>query len=135
MYRKRSGVDRKVALVLVIMMLASAGCVGGLTRQDTIILSGETLKASDKQYDRVRAGFVDGCKAEPRQIPESECSAFRDFGQKWHKTFPLAVDLWLIAKDASDKATLDGAGKVITGLLADLSKFALRLLALASGGK
>lgn len=134
MYRKRSGVDRRVALVLMILMLVSAGCAG-MTRQDTIIISGETLKASDKQYDRVRVGFVDGCKTEPRQIPESECKAFRDFGQKWHKTFPLAVDLWLIAKDASDKATLDGAAKVIADLVAELSKFALKLLALASGGK
>lgn len=129
------GYGRRLAVVVLMLAVVGAGCS---TTKDVLIVSGETLKASDKQFRIVAAAYVDGCKAVPRQIPEPECATFRTFGQQWNKGFPLAADLWLVAKDAGDSASVSAVSKVISDLVTELTKFTLKVLAMvapAAGGK
>jgi len=116
------------AILVLAVVVALNGCAQ-FTRQDALIVSGESLKAADKEFRVVDAAYVSSCGKVPRQPSDAECTAFRDFGRKWIQAFPMAADLWLAAKEANDTATVAGAARAITALVAELSTWAIKMLA------
>jgi hypothetical protein len=120
-------VRKSAAIVLAVLILAT-GCV---SVGRSLVISGESLKAIGNEFLLVADVYVKGCA--DKTITLEQCEAFRDFGQKFQKAYPLAVDLWGVARSADDVATIKKTEDVIRSLAAGLSSFAIQVLTV--GGK
>lgn len=119
--QRQYGGGSTIAVVLI-LAVALAACSATKSLQVT----GETLKASGKQFRSVAAVYVDGCKV--GRIAKDRCDQFRAFGDEFKRSFPLAVELWLIAKDANDRAATAKASEVIQQVVAQLSMFTIEAM-------
>lgn len=119
---------RKSVSVILVMLILVTGCV---SVGRSLVISGESLKAIGNEFLLVADVYVRGCA--DKTIAVDQCAAFRDFGQKFQRAYPLAVDLWGVARNANDVATVKKTEDVIRSLAADLSSFASQVL--TTGGK
>lgn len=108
-----------------------AGC-STLGFGKTLIVTGETLKGVGSQFTVVAATYKQGCDV-TKAIAQSQCQAFRSFGQHFQKSYPLTVQLWEAARSANDKAMQDKVEEVIVDLATALTQFAVAVI--PTGGK
>lgn len=121
------------AAALALVLLALVGC-GSVPRK--LEVSGVALKAAGQQFRAVAGAYVHGCDVTvPPTLSWEACDRFRAFGERFQVGFPLAVDLWAIAKDANDRASEQGAAAAIGRLVAELGLFSADVLAVYTGGK
>lgn len=122
----------KITCILVVALTLVA-C--GASTHKALMTSGETLKASGQQFQTVAAAYVTGCKA--GTILPGQCAQFRAFGLQFERAFPLAVELWTIAAEANDRASVTKAQDMIAGLVGQLSLFTVQVLGayVPAGGK
>ncbi len=118
---------RCVSLLLLLSLILLVGCA---SIGQSLVVSGESLKAVGNEFIAVADVYVRGCAAQT--ISLSQCVAFRDFGEKFKVAYPMAIQLWGVARNANDVATAKKAEDVIKSLMTDLSVFASQVL---TGGK
>ena len=109
-------------LILGLALLIT-GCAG-TTR--AIEVTGDTLKAAGEGYLSVEQAFYTGCTN--RTLPPAQCAAFNDFGAKFKKDYPRAVQLWHIARAANDTASQKKARDTVLQLSTALSTFAAQVI-------
>jgi len=110
--------------LLAAVLVLAVGCAS--THQG-LMGSGTALKAVGQQWLTVNEGFVKGCAPSAPTVPKAQCDAARDFGVKFKKAYPLAVQLFDTAVNANDAAMAADAKSVIRGLSVDLVKFGLQV--------
>lgn len=110
------------ALGLAVLLLG-ATC----NTQQALLGSGTALKGVGQQWLAVNEAFVKACVPSAPKLPKASCDQARDFGVKFKKSYPLAIDLFDTAVNANDTAMAGDAKNVIRGLSRDLVKFGLQV--------
>lgn len=120
-----------------ILVLALALLIGGcaaMSREQALVVTGESLKAVGTEFVDVAGMYKNGCDV-TKVIKPADCQAFRVFGEKFQRSYPVAVKLWESARTANDSATQSETEKVVRQLAADLSAFAVLMIQAYGGGK
>jgi hypothetical protein len=103
----------------LVLLLLLAGCALGGLFGKSLIVTGETLDATGKQFVAVGATYKKGCDVD-KSIPQKQCLSFKTFGEKFQKTFPLSVQLWEAARASNDKVMQGEVEDIIKGLSSEL---------------
>ena len=114
---------RRASPLLLALVLLLAGC-GMMTRQTTLLATGEALRGLGEEFRHVADIYTTSCEA--KKIPVASCSDFRTFGLRFQKTYPLAIGLWEAARKANDRAAQRRVAVVLEGLAEDLSRLAIQ---------
>lgn len=115
--------------IVSLVLLSTAACGNAL------LVTGETLKATGKQFRAVAGAYFDGCDPAKRTMPVEDCNNFTRFGQDFERGFPLAVELWTLAKESRDKSLTAKVEEVVVDLAGKLSVFAVKILNAVTGAK
>lgn len=114
----------RIPLVLALAVLVlGATC----TTQQSLMGSGTALKAVGQQWLAVNGAFVKACVPSAPKLSKATCDDARSFGDKFKKSYPLAIQLFETAVNANDTAMAADAKSVVRGLSVDLVKFGLQV--------
>lgn len=114
---------RRLLTLCAAVLLLGATC----NTQQALLGSGTALKGVGQQWLAVNDAFVKACVPSAPKLPKTSCDQARDFGAKFKKSYPLALDLYETAVNAQDTAMAGDAKNVIRGLSRDLVKFGLEV--------
>ena len=119
-------------ILVLVLSLALMGQACGTFGQ-TLLVTGESLKAVGTEFVQVSAVYTQGCT--DKTIPVAQCDKYRAFGTRFKQTYPLAVNLWESARTANDAAAEKMARDVILQLASELSALAVQGLSTFGGTK
>jgi hypothetical protein len=116
---------RMSGLSLALLLLV-AGC-SVFSFGKTLIVTGTSLKGIGDQFVTISATYKQGCDV-TKTIPQSQCKAFRAFGEHFQKSFPLTQQLWEAARSANDKVMQDKVEEIVVDLATALTQFAVQVI-------
>jgi uncharacterized lipoprotein YajG len=119
---------KKTLVAIVVLLLSGCSTMG-----QTLVVSGESLKALGNEFVQVSTMYKNGCDV-TKTIKQSDCQNFKKFGENFQKTYPMSISLWEAARSANDKAATDKVEVVLNDLATNLSSFAVVVLQ-TYGGK
>lgn len=114
---------RRLLILCTAALLLGATC----NTHQGLMGSGTALKAVGQQWVSVNDAFVKGCLPSAPKLTPKTCADARAFGEKFKKSYPLAIQLFETAVSANDTAMAADAKSVVRGLSADLVKFGLQV--------
>jgi hypothetical protein len=114
---------RKLYILTIAILLAGCASLGIGTGDSGLAVTGEGLKALGEEFVAVSAVYVQGCNS--GQIKPDNCAKYRSFGQKFQKSYPLAIQLWEAARKANDAAVEKKMREVVTLMATELSSMAV----------
>ena len=114
----RTGPGLRV-LILLLVPLLLIGCASGTK---ALIVSGESLDATGKQFVQVAALYSD--LLDKGMVTAEQYRRWRIFGQHFQFAYPKAVQLWRDARAANDVAAEKRAAALVQSLATDLAVFA-----------
>lgn len=109
---------------LFFVLMAGCGTLSNMFGGNTLVVTGESLKASGNEFVKVSATYKQGCDV-TKTIAPAECASFRKFGEGFQKSFPLAVSLWEAARvsgNAELQKSTEGPVTVLQGQLQSFKK-------------
>jgi hypothetical protein len=124
---------RSLALLLILVLLASIASAGCATVKNALgqkpvgqglIVSGESLVFTSKQFENAGNEFTARCKAgAPNRLSADTCNAFDTFGQKFKAVWPNITAAWRAAVKFRDATLQSDTQKILNDLAAQLFAF------------
>jgi hypothetical protein len=120
--------------MLAVVLIITAIIHGCQMTSRSLAVTGETLKGVGQEFTEVAAVYKQGCDITKAIAPE-QCKKFRAFGLEFQRSYPVAVQLWEVAREANDTEAQSNLRLLITKLAGDLSAFAVSVIQAHHGGK
>lgn len=115
---------RTIRIAVLLLLIGGCSTISGMFGGNTLVVTGESLKASGNEFVKVSATYKQGCDV-TKTIAPAECASFRKFGEGFQKSFPLAVSLWEAARvtgNAELQKSTEGPVSVLQGQLQSFKK-------------
>ena len=110
---------------IILLSITLTGCAA-FDYTKSMFVSGVSLEAVGEQFLSVTHQVGAGCQK--GEIPRRMCEDYGEFHERFKRTYPLAVGMWMAADRAGDAATKQKAEDVVRSLSRDLAKLAAEAL-------